>query len=81
MRLAFIGGGVMAEAIIGGVLSARLASPETVSVGEPVAERREHLAQTHGVAVFADNATAITRRRPHLSSRQAPDRWRTRCQI
>ena len=60
MRLAFIGGGVMAEAIIGGVLSARLASPETVSVGEPVAERREYLARTHGVTAFADNAAAIS---------------------
>lgn len=60
MRLAFIGGGVMAEAIIGGVVSARLASPETVSVGEPVAERREYLAQTHGVTAFADNSEAIS---------------------
>ena len=60
MRLAFIGGGVMAEAIIGGALSARLASPETVSVGEPVAERREYLTHTHGVTAFADNAAAIS---------------------
>ena len=60
MRLAFIGGGVMAEAIIGGVLNARLASPETVSVGEPVAARREYLAHTHGVTAFADNADAIS---------------------
>ena len=60
MRLAFIGGGVMAEAIIGGVMSARLASPESVSVGEPVAERREYLTRTHGVTAFADNAAAIS---------------------
>lgn len=60
MRLAFIGGGVMAEAIIGGVLSARLSSPESISVGEPVAERREHLARAHGVTAFADNAAAIS---------------------
>ena len=59
MRLAFVGGGVMAEAIIGGALGAGLVAPGDVSVGEPVAARREQLAEAHGVAVFADNAEAV----------------------
>ena len=59
MRLAFVGGGVMAEAIIGGALGAGLVAPADVSVGEPVAARREQLAEAHGVGVFADNAEAV----------------------
>ena len=38
MKLGFIGGGVMAEAIIAGVRRANLDAD--VTVGEPVAERR-----------------------------------------
>ncbi len=60
MRLAFIGGGVMAESIIGGVLSANLTPPEDISVGEPVSERREQLTKKYGLRAFADNADAIS---------------------
>ena len=42
MKVAFIGGGKMAEAILHGVLSGKLADPEDISVGEPVSERREY---------------------------------------
>ena len=59
MRLAFIGGGVMAEAIIGGVLSAELTPAEDISVGEPVNERREELTKKYGLQAFADNGYAI----------------------
>lgn len=57
--ISFIGGGVMAEAIIGGVLQARLAAPHDVRVGEPVEPRRDYLRGTHGVNAFADNLEAI----------------------
>ncbi len=50
----------MAEAIIGGILGARLAQPDAVSVGEPIAERRNYLTQTHGVSAHADNADAVS---------------------
>ena len=59
MKIAFIGGGVMAEAIIGGVLASNLTPPEDISVGEPVSERREQLTKTHGLQAFADNEYAI----------------------
>ena len=59
MKLAFIGGGVMAEAIIGGALAAKLTPPQNISVGEPVAPRRDYLTQTHGIKAFAANADAI----------------------
>lgn len=59
MKLAFIGGGVMGEAIIAGVLANKLASPADVSVCEIVAERRKYLADTHGLAVSDDPAKAV----------------------
>ena len=55
MKVAFIGGGKMAEAILHGVLSGKLAAPKDISVGEPVAERREYLSSHFGVAADADN--------------------------
>ena len=55
MKMAFIGGGKMAEAILHGVLSGKLADPDDISVGEPVAERREYLATQFGIRTSADN--------------------------
>ncbi|MCJ7491852.1 MAG: pyrroline-5-carboxylate reductase [Dehalococcoidia bacterium] len=59
MKIGFIGGGTMAEAIIGAVLSGKLAAPEDIVVGEPLAQRREDLAERHKVNVTSDNAKAI----------------------
>ncbi len=57
MRIGFIGGGVMAEAIITGILDSGLDAQ--VSVGEPVAVRRESLAKLSGLNVTAENTEAI----------------------
>lgn len=56
-RVAFIGGGNMARALIGGLL-ARGAPPENLSVGEALAAQREAFAGL-GVPASADNAAAI----------------------
>ncbi len=58
MKLAFIGGGTMAEAIIGGVLSAKLASPEDICVGEPISDRGQYLNGQYGVLTTQDNLKA-----------------------
>ena len=55
MRLAFIGGGTMAEAILGGVLAADLAQPDDVAIGEPIPQRRDYLAERYGVNTYQDN--------------------------
>ena len=60
MKIAFIGGGVMAEAIIGGILAAKLTPPEDISVGEPVEARRDYLTRTHGIRAYSDNVAAIS---------------------
>ena len=59
MKLAFIGGGVMAEAIIKGVLSASLATPDDISVGEIQKTRRELLLNNYGVNTTVNNEEAI----------------------
>lgn len=60
MKLSFIGGGKMAEAIVHGVLAGRLAAPADIAVGEPVAERRAFLKGEFGVSPAADNLEAAS---------------------
>ena len=59
-RLAFIGGGNMAAALIGGLLRRGL-RPAQVVVAEPGEERRRWLRTQLGVDAFADNALAAAR--------------------
>ncbi len=59
MDIAFIGGGVMAEAIIGGILGQGIAQPGEVCVAEPVETRRQTLADRYGVSTWADNGEAV----------------------
>ena len=60
MRTAFIGGGVMGEAMLARALASGTVSSHEVCVAEPVTPRRESLAATHGVAVTGDNAEAAS---------------------
>lgn len=58
MRLAFIGGGTMAEAIFSGVLAANLSNPEDISVGEPREDRCQDLSDRYGVQASPENLNA-----------------------
>src|SRR6185436_6838941 len=57
-RLAFIGGGTMAEAMIRGVLDKHLVPPSHVFVTGPRRERRAELTKQFGVKALALNAEA-----------------------
>ncbi len=57
-RLAFIGGGNMAAALIGGLTKRGLPS-ERIVVADPVAEQLERLVRDHDVRGAADNASAV----------------------
>ncbi|MBI2912808.1 MAG: pyrroline-5-carboxylate reductase [Chloroflexi bacterium] len=59
MKLAFIGGGVMGEAIIAGALGKGVAKPGDVVVCDILSARREHLAKTYGVRATEGAAEAI----------------------
>jgi pyrroline-5-carboxylate reductase len=61
-RLSFIGCGVMAEAIIAGVLSKNLVKPEQVVGSHPREERREELQAKYGIRIFEENSEAVAYR-------------------
>jgi pyrroline-5-carboxylate reductase len=58
-RIAFIGGGKMARALIAGLIRHAI-PPHHLSVGEPDAHSRAALQRDFGVTVSADNAAAIS---------------------
>lgn len=58
MRVGFIGGGVMAEAMLGGALASGLCAPGDAAVGEPIETRRGELTARYGVAAHERNAAA-----------------------
>jgi len=57
--IATIGSGVMAEAIIAGVLRGRLVEPGQIVASHPREARRQELASVHGVRTAASNAEAL----------------------
>ncbi len=59
-QIAFLGGGNMGRAMIGGLLR-RGTRPEQITVGEHVAAARDSLSSEFGVQATADNTAAIDR--------------------
>jgi pyrroline-5-carboxylate reductase len=57
--IATIGSGVMAEAMIAGVLRAKLVSAEQVIASHPRRERRDELIRSYGVRAVEDNSAAV----------------------
>ena len=57
-QLSFIGCGVMAEAIIAGLLRQKLVVPEQITGSHPRAARRDELQQKYGMRVFESNREA-----------------------
>ena len=58
-RLAFIGCGVMAEAMIAGLLRKKLVSPDNVVGSHPRLARREELHVKYGIEMFEHNREAV----------------------
>jgi len=59
VKLAFIGGGVMGEAMISGVLNNGLAKPDDVAACDIAAQRRDHLSSTYGIKAVDRPAPAL----------------------
>jgi pyrroline-5-carboxylate reductase len=57
--IATVGSGVMAEAMIAGLLRGHLVAPEQVVASHPRPERRAALEGTHGIRVVASNTDAV----------------------
>ena len=61
MKIAFIGGGNMGEAMVSAILKKGLAKPEAVWVSDVSQARLKHLKQKYGVAVTESNRQAAKR--------------------
>ncbi len=59
MKIAFIGGGNMGEAMLAAVLSKALAEPASICVSDVSQPRLDHLEKTYAVTVTSDNVGAI----------------------
>lgn len=57
--IATVGSGVMAEAIIAGLLRGQLVAPDQIVASHPRSERRETLTRSHGIRTVDSNAAAI----------------------
>ncbi len=57
--IATVGSGVMAEAMIAGILRGRLVAPGQVVASHPRAERREALTREHGIRTVSSNVEAV----------------------
>jgi pyrroline-5-carboxylate reductase len=58
--IATVGSGVMAEAMVVGLLRGNLVTPDQVVASHPRAERRAELETTYGIRVVASNTEAVT---------------------
>jgi pyrroline-5-carboxylate reductase len=58
-RVAIVGAGVMAEAMIAGLLADRAVAADHVIASHPRRERREALAEQHGIRLVDRNAEAV----------------------
>lgn len=58
-KIAFIGGGAMGEAIIKGLLTAKLAEENAITVSDPSPSRREYLNKQYGINAVEENSVAV----------------------
>jgi pyrroline-5-carboxylate reductase len=59
MRVSIVGAGVMAEAMIAGLLADRAVAADRLVASHPRRDRREILAERHGIKVVGKNAEAL----------------------
>ncbi|HJT19941.1 MAG TPA: pyrroline-5-carboxylate reductase [Nitrospira sp.] len=58
-RIAFVGGGLMAEALIGGLMVSKLCRPTAIWATDPVSSRRDRLKGSFGIRVGEHNREAV----------------------
>ena len=61
LTIATVGSGVMAEAMIAGLLRGSLVGTEQLVASHPRAERRQVLSATYGIATVDDNSAAVAK--------------------
>ncbi len=58
-KIGFIGGGIMAEALISGILNSNSYKPDEINVSDPVKTRIDELEQNYGITCFINNLKII----------------------
>lgn len=58
-KISFVGPGVMAEAMIAGLLEQRISSPDSIAASGPSPERLLELKNKYGINTFSDNSAAV----------------------
>lgn len=58
-KVGFVGGGQMAEALIGGMLAAKLCKPDHIRVSDPMADRLGFLKAKYGVLTSGSNSEVV----------------------
>src|SRR3972149_7300296 len=61
LRLAFIGAGVMGEAMIRGLLTQQLVAPDAITASHPRQVRLDELASLFGIQATTDNRAATAK--------------------
>ena len=61
LRLSFVGGGKMAEALLKGLLDSGAYTSGQIEVGEPDARRRDALEKAYGIRVAGDNVPVVSK--------------------
>ncbi len=61
MKIAFIGGGNMGEAMLSAILDKRLSTPQAICISDISETRRQYLKQKYRVVVLSDNRVAVSR--------------------
>jgi len=59
MKLGIIGGGMMGEAILSGILSSSFLKKEDILVSEPLEDRRKYLTEKYEIEVVSDNVYTV----------------------
>ena len=59
LKITFIGPGVMAEAMLSGIIKNKLTAPENILVSGPLEDRNEYLNNKYGVMTYSDNNEAV----------------------
>jgi pyrroline-5-carboxylate reductase len=59
-RIATVGSGVMAEAMIAGLLRGEQVAPDQIIASHPRADRRNELVGSYGIGTVEDNVSAVT---------------------
>ena len=60
LKITFVGPGVMAEAMLSGIIKNQLTTPDNILVSGPLVDRNQYLKDKYGVRTFTDNNDAVS---------------------